>query len=332
MSDPALEAARGGDGAAFARLMEPHKRELLAHCYRMSGSMGDAEDLLQESLIRAWKGLATFEGRSSLRTWLYRVTTHACLDTLDKRGARVLPTDLGPAADPRTPPPPPRYDESWLEPCSRDIEDATETSPEARLDAKQSVALAFLSALQQLPPKQRAVLLLRDVLGWEASACAELLELSVPAVNSALQRARESVPTRQSSRLATAADAETEALLVRYVRAWEGSDVHAFVALLHEDATLSMAPFAFWLVGAEAIGASLAAMVLTDAARGNWRLVATRANGCPAYLGYERDASGAFQLKALHVLDLDAGRVRALTAFLDPRSFASLGAPASLNA
>ncbi len=314
---------------AFTQLIAPHKRELLAHCYRMSGSMSDAEDLLQESLIRAWKGIDAFEGRSSLRTWLYRVTTHACLDALDKKSMRVLPTDLGPPSDGLSPPPALSVEPAWIEPCSEELE--VEVSPEARVGARESVALAFLSALQHLSAQQRAVLLLRDVLGLEASECAELLDLSVASVNSSLQRARESVDTRAKAKSVAPADAATRSLLARYVRAWEGADVKDLVSLLHEDATLSMPPLPFWLSGADAIGASLAEMVLTPTAAGKFKCVITRANGAPAIASYERDDTGAFHKRSLTVLEIEGDRVRSITAFLDARSFSSFDLPATLS-
>src|SRR5882672_4075195 len=161
-----LELAREGDEKAFRRLVEPHRRELRAHCYRMSGSLHDADDLLQEGMIREWKGLRGFEGRASLRTWLYKVATSACLDALDKKDRKILPSDLGPAGTEMLPP---RLEPIWMEPCPESVWTATPSSPEARYDARESVALALLTALQLLPPKQRAVLILRDVVGMEAS-------------------------------------------------------------------------------------------------------------------------------------------------------------------
>ncbi len=222
-----LEAARAGDERAFAQLIAPYRRELRAHCYRLSGSLHDADDLLQESLLRAWRGLGTFAGRSSLRTWLYKVSTNACLDALEKRPARLLPFDLGPpvAGDARLAAP--RHEPIWLEPWPDAPADAAAASPEARYGGRESVALAFLVALQLLPARQRAVLLLRDVLGWQASGCAELLGLSVAAVNSALQRARETID-RRAPALADASatvDPETAAVLARYVAAWETTEV-----------------------------------------------------------------------------------------------------------
>jgi RNA polymerase sigma-70 factor (ECF subfamily) len=325
---PALDAARAGDAKAFEQLISPFRRELRAHCYRMSGSLSDADDLLQESLIRAWKGLPQFEGRSGLRTWLYKVATSACLDALDKKtSARLLPFDMGPAHDPRAPFGAPRLEPVWLEPCPDDVWADAPVSPEAKYGARESVALAFLAMLQLLPPKQRAVLVLRDVLGWQAAECAELLELSVAAVNSALQRARDTLATRDDARPhAPLGDTETRDLLVRYVRAWELADVPALVSLLHEDATLSMPPLSEWLEGASTIGASIAAMVLTGDARGRFRLVATHANGQPAFAAYERDAAtGQFRAYALHVLTIDDDRIASITAFLNPALFSDFG-------
>src|SRR5258708_2028895 len=210
-----LELAQKGDDKAFQRLVEPHRRELRAPFYRMSGSLHDADDLLQEGMIRAWKGLRGFEGRASLRTWLYKVTTSACLDALEKRDRKVLPSDLGPAGTAMVPP---RLEPIWLEPCPEDVWTATPSSPDARYDARESVALALLTALQLLPPKQRAVLILRDVVGLEASECAELLDASVASVNSALQRARETLESRTPEK-PIATEGDLRALLLRYLRA-----------------------------------------------------------------------------------------------------------------
>src|SRR5580698_4135157 len=185
-----LEAARAGDEAAFARLVDPHRRALRAHCYRFSGSLHDAEDLLQESLLRAWRGLGSFEGRSGLATWLFKVSTRVCLDALEKRPARLLPSDLGPPVPGSKPPAPPRLDPIWIEPCPDSLIAESAPSPEAPLMSRESVALAFLVALQLLPPRQRAVLLLHDVLSWSAIECGQSLGLPAAAVNSALQPPR----------------------------------------------------------------------------------------------------------------------------------------------
>jgi RNA polymerase sigma-70 factor (ECF subfamily) len=323
----ALTAARS-DERAFRSLVEPYRRELRAHCYRMSGSIHDADDLVQESMLRAWRGLSSFEGRASLRTWLHRVTTNACLDALEKKSARVLPRELGPAADPRTPmAPDPEI--PWLEPCPAALIDDAPMSPEARYDARESVALAFLTALQHLPPRQRAVLLLRDVLGHEASECAELLETTVASVNSALQRARETLAQRPKSDRPPQ-DETTSALLARYVTAWEQADVGMLVSILREDATLAMPPFASWLAGRDDIGAAIAAMVFVPGASGNIALVPIRANGEPAFAMYTRDReSGQMRASAIHVLTIRDGAIAAVDAFLDPTLFESFGLPAT---
>jgi RNA polymerase sigma-70 factor, ECF subfamily len=303
------------DEAAFAELIAPFRRELRAHCYRMSGSVLDADDLLQESLIKAWKGMPSFEGRSSLRTWLYTVATHACLDALEKKSARTLPRELGPPSDGQVGPP--RMDLPWLEPAPAELMEP-EPSPEARYSRRESVALAFLVALQRLPPRQRAVLILRDVVGWQASECGELLGLSVAAVNSALQRARETLAS--PAPVTSLEDPEKQSLLQRYVQAWERADVDLLVSILHEEATLAMPPMAEWLQGARTIGASIAAMVFAEG--GRFEVVATEANGQPAFALY-RDGKAS----GIHVLEIAGGRITAVTAFLNPALFAAFGLP-----
>lgn len=321
MPDNELQAAREGDERAFARLVAPYRNELRAHCYRMSGSLHDAEDLLQESLIRAWTGLGGFEGRASIRTWLYKVTTNACLDALRGPGSRTLPTEFGPAGDPSTPMGPPRIDLAWLEPFPDAFLADAPSSPEARYGQRESVALAFLVALQLLPPTQRAVLILRDVLGWSAHECAALLDSTVAAVNSALQRARESVESRAHAARtnpSSVEDADTRALLARYVEAWERADITKLVALLHGDATLAMPPFSEWLHGPGSIGAAIDAMVFRTQGPGGIKMVETRANGAPAFASYFREGpDGPFVPRALHVLAVREGRIAAITAFMD---------------
>jgi len=332
-----IEAAKQGDDRAFERLISPYRRELRAHCYRMSGSLSDAEDMLQESIIRAWKGLGRFEGRASLRTWLYKVATSACLDGLDRKAARVMPMELGPAVQGDEAIGPPRPDLPWLEPCPEDFYVDVPVSPEARYGARESVALAFLVALQVLPPKQRAILLLHDVLGQQATECAELLETSVAAVNSALQRARATLAEKGEalrSEPPPPGDESTTSLLARYVEAWELADVSKLVSLLREDAVLSMPPMSAWMRGAAAIGTAIEAMVFCrDGApigRGRFRFVATRANGSPAFGVYQLD-NGTWRPAAIHVLGVEAGRIATLTAFINPSLFAAFGLPLSIN-
>jgi RNA polymerase sigma-70 factor (ECF subfamily) len=322
-----LAAARAGDEGAFRALLAPYQRELRAYCYRMAGSLDDAEDLLQESLLRAWRGLATFEGRSSLRTWLYRVAFSACADALETRKARSLAVFDGPPARAGDPMPAP-CEEGWIEPCAASVyADATE-SPEARYSQRESVTLAFLAALQLLAPRQRATLLACDVLGWTAEECADLLGGSVTSVQSALQRARETLDAKASRFRAKLPDEQTKrALLARYVEAWERADVPALVSILHEDATLAMPPFPMWLHGPKDIGDSIGGMVLTPGAAGVFRLWALEANGASAFAAYKRSEAGGFDAFALHVLSIDADRVSAVVAFLDARLFVKLGLP-----
>ena len=238
-----LEAARGGDEDAFGRLVEPHRGELHAHCYRMLGSVHDAEDALQEALLRAWRGLPRFEGRSSLRSWLYRIATNTCLDAIAKRPKRVLPVDYGPPTDPHDGPGEPLVESVWVEPYPDEtlgVEDGF-AAPEARYEQREGVELAFIAALQHLPANQRAVLILREVLGFSAKEVAETLETTTASVNSALQRARKTVDERmpeqsQQATLRSLGDDGVREIVEGYVDAWERGDVDAVVAMLAEDA------------------------------------------------------------------------------------------------
>jgi RNA polymerase sigma-70 factor, ECF subfamily len=325
-----LAAARAGDQRAFGALVAPYERELRAFCYKMSGSLHDADDLLQDSLVRAWRGLPTFEGRASLRVWLYRVTWSACADALKTRAARRLAVEHGPPADPRAPLPAAVLD-GWIGPCPASLYADERPSPEARYSASESVALAFLAALQLLPARQRAVLLARDVLGLSAEASAEMLGSSVTSANSALQRARQTLEDRAPAwRPSLPDEATTRTLLARYVEAWQEADVAALVSLLHEEATLAMPPLPMWLRGPHDIGQSIAAMVLTPDARGAFQLVLTEANGSPALAAYRRQPDGAFAAAALHVLSLGDDCVVAMTAFLDPGLFPAFGLATTL--
>jgi RNA polymerase sigma-70 factor (ECF subfamily) len=296
----------------------------------MAGSIDDADDLLQESLVRAWRGLPAFEGRANLRTWLYRVTSSACIDALKKRTARKRAEDQGPAADPAAPMLPAEPD-AWIGPCPASLYTDLDASPEARYTAKQSVGFAFLAALQLLPPMQRAALIGCDVLGWTADECAALLDSSATAIYSALRRARETIAARMPDWQPAAPDDDgTRALIASYVDAWERVDVEALVTMLHRDATMSMPPLPIWLSGAQAIARSLEAMVFATASVGAFRFVELEANGLPALAAYRRDDSGSFMPYALQVLAIGEARVRTLTAFLDTRVFAGFGLAARL--
>ena len=318
-----LEAARGGDQNAFARLVEPRHGELHAHCYRMLGSVHDAEDALQDALLRAWRGLQTFEGRSSLRSWLYRIATNACLDAIGRRPKRVLPVDYGPAADPHTPPGEPIVESVWLEPYPDEIlgvEDGY-AAPEARYEQRESVELAFIAALQHLPSTQRAVLILREVLGFSAKEVAESLETTVASVNSALQRARSTVDERlpersQQATLRSLGDDRLRQVVESYMSAMQRGDVDAVVAMLAEDAAWSMPPLAAWFQGHEALTGFLVTGPLSGDWR--WRQLPAHASGQAAvgsYAWYAEEET--YRPFALDVLTVDGdGRLKEVTSFI----------------
>jgi RNA polymerase sigma-70 factor (ECF subfamily) len=322
VTDADLERARAGEESAFARLVEPHRRELHAHCYRMLGSVHDADDALQDALLRAWRGLARFEGRSSLRSWLYTIATNACLDQIGRRPKRVLPMDYGPPTDPHVAPGEPVVESVWLDPYPDEVLGLADgrATPEARYELRESVELAFVAALQHLPANQRAVLILREVLGFSAREAADSLKTTVASVNSALQRARAAVSERvpEQTQQATLRDlgAEPVAELVgRYVDAWERCDIDAFAAMLAEDATFAMPPLASWYEGREAIRGWAAGWPLSGAWR--WHALVTTANGQPALGFYAWSADdGRFRPFALNVLGLRGSQISDVTAFI----------------
>ena len=319
-----LTAARAGDENAFAALVEPHRRDLHAHCYRMLGSLQDAEDALQDALLRAWRGLGRFEGRASLRTWLHRIATNACLDLAKRRPARVLPIDYGPPADPHDGPGPPLTESVWVEPY-----------PDEHLayEQRESVELAFVAALQHLPASQRAVLILREVLGFSAREVADTLETSVPSVNSALQRARKAVDERlpaqsQQATVRALGDKRLEQLVSAYVDAWEAGDVEAVTALLAEDAALAMPPRATWFRGLDACRIFLAERALARRSR----LVRAYANGQVAFATYLWDPDReCYEGHVIQVLTLRGDRIAEVTAFVEPALVAQFGLPATLR-
>jgi RNA polymerase sigma-70 factor, ECF subfamily len=311
-----LAAARAGDEHAFAQLTSPYRRELQVHCYRMLGSLHDAEDLVQETMLRAWRRLGAFEGRTSLRRWLYTIATNACLNALE-REPRVLLFPTGSDADP-----PPLARVSWLEPYPDTL--IPDGDPQARLDLRESVALAFLAAIQHLPPRQRAMLLLFDVLGWSAAEIAELLDTSVTAVNSGLQRARATLDRRPTPR---PTEDEERVLVDRFVAAWERVDIDGLVELLREDAVLAMPPQPMWFVGPAAVG-EFFATVPAEGDLTRIKLVPTRANLRPALAAYfDGEPYG------IMVFELDAGRISEIVGFADAaKSFDRFGLPAQFAA
>ncbi|HEX2232705.1 MAG TPA: sigma-70 family RNA polymerase sigma factor [Thermoleophilaceae bacterium] len=317
-----LEAARRGDEGAFERLVEPHRRELHAHCYRMLGSLHDAEDALQEALLRAWRGLGGLKEGQSLRAWLYRIATNASLDAIAKRPKRVLPIDYGPFADPHDGPGQPSIESTWVEPYPDQglaLEDGY-AAPEARYEQREAVELAFVAALQHLPPNQRAVLILREVLGFSAQETAESLETSVASVNSALQRARKTVDEKlpehsQQSTLRSLGDEELRKLVEGYMDAMQRGDVEKVISMLAEDAAWSMPPLASWYGGQDDLRDFLRVGPLSGEWR--WRHLPTQASGQPAIGCYTwHEDEQAYLPFALDVLTLEGSKIKEVTAFI----------------
>ena len=324
------------DETAYRRLVEPYRVELHAHCYRMLGSAQDAEDALQEALTNAWRALPRFEGRSSLRSWLYKIATNACLKLIERRPTRVLPIDYGPPTDHHDAPAEPLVESVWVEPYpdARLGLDASVAGPEARYEQRESVELAFIAALQLLPPTQRAVLILRDVLGFSGGEVADTLETTPAAVYSALQRAHKTIDERlpaesQQATLRALGDERLRAIVERYVDAWQDGDVDAVVALLAEDATLTMPPRPTWYRGREAVAGFLRRYPLASENRS--RLVPTGASGQLAFGHYFWDAeTQRFLPHGVNLLSLRGDRIVDITTFLTPEAFARFELPAAL--
>jgi RNA polymerase sigma-70 factor (ECF subfamily) len=326
-----VTANRAEPGAPdFELEFEPYRRELTGYCYRMLGSGSDAEDAVQETLLRAWRAADRFEGRSSVRSWLFRIATNVCFDEHRSSRRRIRPMDLGPASPPdeshlgglRT-------DLPWVSPIADDRVLPAHTDPAEVAAHRDTIRLAFVTALQNLPAKQRAVLILSEVLKWRATEVAELLDTSVPAVNSALQRARAGLAAASEAPPAPPLDPDQAELLARYVDAFERYDIDRLVTLLHDDAVMSMPPFPMWVAGAADIGAFMVQpgpMGCKDS-----RLIPVHANGCPAFAQYKPDPAGGRSPWALQVLEISNGRIGGFHCFLDTRSiFPLFGLPSHL--
>jgi RNA polymerase sigma-70 factor, ECF subfamily len=326
-----LDAAREGSEDAFRRIVEQHRSALHAHCYRMLGSLQDAEDALQETLLRAWRGLSGFSGRSSLRTWLYKIATNTCLDAIARRTKRTLPIEHGPPANPGDDVGQPLVETVWIEPYPDETLGISEgaAEPDARYEQREALELAFIAALQHLSANQRAVLILREVLGFTAREVSDTLDTTVASVNSALGRARKAVDERlpersQQETLRSLGDERTRELVEAYVNAWERGDVDAVAAMLTEDATFSMPPWAAWWRGRETIAA-----FAKDAAEycAEARVVhPLRANGQVAIAYYHLDKeTGRFRAAAIDVLTLEGDLISDITGFITPALFPSFG-------
>jgi RNA polymerase sigma-70 factor (ECF subfamily) len=329
------EPSRTGDEADFEHQVEHHRRELLVHCYRMLGSFEDAEDMLQETLLRAWRRRETLQQQAAVRAWLYRIATNACLDAIAARRSRGLPNLSLPPGDPADAMPGPETEQLWIGPAPDALLDLRPSAnPEVQYVARESISLAFLAALQTLPGRPRAILILRDVLGFSAAEVSELLGISSTAVHSALLRARATMTAAQPSRSSTQVDSERLAdLLARFVDAWHAADAVGLVALLRDDAVITMPPLPLWYRGREAIRAFLETQLFSGDARGHFRLLQTRANGCPAFGTYQRDAVGIYRPAALQVLTLEYERITELDDFLvigDDRLFGLFELPTAL--
>jgi RNA polymerase sigma-70 factor (ECF subfamily) len=319
------EALRDAGESSFAELIEPHRRELHAHCYRMLGSVHDADDALQEALLGAWKGRGGFEGRSSLRSWLYAIATNACLRIIEGRKRRELPGGTGSGDDPRAPLAAPLPESVWIEPYPDEL---------LRYEDREGVELAYVAALQLLPPNQRAALILREVLGFSAQETADILDTSVASVNSALQRARAKLelelPARsQQETLRALGDQRSRELVARFVDAWNRADVAAIVAMLSQEASFSMPPLPTWFGGRDDIAAFLTRFLDVERTSGSiWRYQPTSASGQPAMAGYRRKGeSEGDRLDALVVITFDGELVAALTTFMGVGTLARIAPP-----
>jgi RNA polymerase sigma-70 factor (ECF subfamily) len=338
--EPTKARTTAGDLSEFGSLIEPYRQELHLYCYRLLGSLHDAEDLVQETMLRAWQYSDTFKGQSSLRTWLYKIATNVCLDALKKRRPRTLPVGLTPEADPLLSIAPAWAESTWLEPFPNNWLAEAAEDPAARYSRHESVSLAFLTVLQLLSPRQRAILLLSDVLDWHASEIADLLSISVSAVKSALHRARVRLSKQyhvdeQKKAESLRGNAATQALLERYLHAWETRDVAGLVALMKEDATFTMPPSPSWYQGREAIEIQISTHGLALELQNRWFFLPTEANGGPAFAVYRAtEANGPARAFGIQVLTLDFSASSVLiadvTTFLEPSLFPFFGFPPEL--
>ena len=327
-----LKAASGGDERAYAELVGPHRGLLYAHCYRMLGSVHDAEDAVQEALLRAWRALGSFETRSSLRTWLYTIATNVCLRMIERRPSGVLPMDYGPPSDPHGPLGPPLLESRMIEPCPDGELGLGEglAGPEARYEQREAIELAFIAALQHLPGRQRAVLILRDVLGFSGAEVADALDTTAASVYSLLQRAHTTIDERlpdrsQQATLRALDDQQLRAIVDRYTEAWTHNDVDAIVGMLTDSATLAMPPIVSWYRGVDPIEVMFRTVAFAH--RRSWRMLPTSANGQLAVGTYERDSSGIYAPHGVTVLTLRGSKIDEIVAYYGPWMLERFGLP-----
>jgi RNA polymerase sigma-70 factor, ECF subfamily len=325
------------DQEAFGLLVEPYRRELQTHCYRMMGTVSDAEEMVQEAFLRAWRRRETFEGRATLRAWLYKIATNVCLDALSQQPRRGLPITRRAAASLEMPIPPDVNDPVWLEPVPDDLLAPEAEQPEARYSARTAISIAFMAALHLLPPRQRAILILRDVLEFHTREVSALLDLTELAVKSALHRARSTLAKhphlhRLDHLAADDLSVQQHAQLERYVQAWETADIDALVTLLKDEATFSMPPIPSWYQGRETIAGLVAKTVFRGDAYGRWRLRPTHANRQRAYGLYRRDEVGTYHAYGIQVVTWEARQMQIsdILTFRVPHLFAAFGLPAVL--
>jgi RNA polymerase sigma-70 factor, ECF subfamily len=332
MDMTALECAPMAETVATTEIsldeLERYRRELTGYCYRMLGSSFEAEDAVQETIVKAWKNADSYEGRAAVRSWLYRIATNVCLDMLRSKQRRARPMDLGPSSTTATAVLSTNPEHTWIEPMPDSRVLPEDGDPAEVAMQRETIKLAFVAALQHLPARQRAVLILREVLRWQASEVAELLETSVASVNSALQRARATLTTCDISSTGPMT-AEQQELVAKYVDAFERYDISSLVSLLHDEAVMSMPPFNLWLEGPEEIAAWHLGPGFE--CKGS-KMLATWANGAPAFGQYRVDPEGGWKPWALQVLEVDGDRIVGLNAFVDPRHFVAFGLPAHLDA
>lgn len=325
------------DQADFGTQIETFRHELHVHCYRMMGSLQDADDMVQETFLKAWRRRDTVKDRSALRAWLYTIATHVCLDALKGRQRRAVPTSHAEVSNLEEPIPQPIGEPIWLEPYpDAQIQAATEQNPEEQVVVREQITMAFIVALHRLPPRQRAVLLLRDVLDWPADEVATLLDTTVSAVKSALHRARAVMADHHSGSDSVyddwTLDSSTQTLLAAYVRAWETEDIPAFVRLLQAEATFSMPPIPSWYRGRDTIRELVSRTVFSGQTQNRWRLLPTRANGQPAFAVYDHtETPGLFRAHGIQLVTVSDHAVSDITTFIDAALFRHFDLPATIS-